>query len=45
MALNYQHLFADGFSNQNYSAFLYKRLTRIYPLYIVVTILAGLIAY
>ncbi len=45
MALNYQHLFEDGFSNQNYSIFLYKRLTRIYPLYIMVTILAGLIAY
>ena len=37
MALNYQHLFEDGFSNQNYSIFLYKRLTRIYPLYIMVS--------
>ena len=38
MALNYKHLFARGFSKENFAAFLIRRIARIYPLYIAITL-------
>lgn len=38
MALNYKHLFARGFSKENFAVFLIRRIARIYPLYIAITL-------
>ena len=40
LALNYSHLFATGLNWPNFLAFLGRRLARIYPLYLVLTLLA-----
>ncbi len=37
MALTYQRRFSSGFRSREYFHFLYLRLARVYPLYIVVT--------
>ncbi len=39
MALTYANLFSDGYSNSAYSKFLIKRLKRIWPLYISITLI------
>lgn len=39
MSLSYRHLFAKGFTQQNYRVFLIRRVARIYPLYLVATLL------
>lgn len=39
MALNYARFFKDGITTSSYTAFMVKRLARIYPLYIVITLL------
>lgn len=39
MALTYADLFRDGFSLSNFKKFLLLRLARIYPLYILVTLI------
>ncbi len=41
MALNYGHVFRSGFTTRDYLTFLGKRLGRIYPLYIAVTIVVA----
>jgi peptidoglycan/LPS O-acetylase OafA/YrhL len=38
MALNYKHLFAHGFSKENFAVFIMRRIARIYPLYIAITL-------
>jgi peptidoglycan/LPS O-acetylase OafA/YrhL len=38
MAMNYGHMFQDGWSFASYRRFLGRRVARIYPLYLVVTI-------
>jgi peptidoglycan/LPS O-acetylase OafA/YrhL len=45
MALTYAETFAGDFSRGTYLGFLYKRLGRIYPLYIVVTLAMAALAY
>jgi peptidoglycan/LPS O-acetylase OafA/YrhL len=40
MALNYNHLFARGFSASSYFKFIGRRIARIYPIYIITTIVA-----
>ena len=42
--LSYARAFAAGFSSRAYIGFIYKRLGRIYPLYLVVTLAAIVIA-
>jgi peptidoglycan/LPS O-acetylase OafA/YrhL len=36
IALNYGHLFADGFSRQSLGTFLLRRVARLYPLYLAI---------
>lgn len=43
MALNYGKLFTHGFSRHHYAAFLWRRLARVYPLYLVATIAAFIV--
>lgn len=38
MALNYRHLFESGWTRAAYGTFLARRIARIYPLYIVATV-------
>ncbi len=38
MALNYRHLFAAGWTKAAYATFLGRRIARIYPLYLVATL-------
>jgi len=45
MALNYGGAFAADFSVKTYADFLWKRLGRVYPLYIVVTLAMAAHAY
>ena len=45
MALTSGGDFLSTFSSVNYFKFLYRRLVRIYPLYIVITIVATLLSY
>jgi peptidoglycan/LPS O-acetylase OafA/YrhL len=45
MALTYAGAFADGFSPATFAGFLHKRLGRIYPLYIVVTLAVAELDY
>jgi peptidoglycan/LPS O-acetylase OafA/YrhL len=40
MALNYNHLFQRGFSIASYYKFVGRRIARIYPMYIITTIIA-----
>jgi len=42
MAMTYGGLFRDGFNLKNFKSFLLLRLARIYPLYIVVTLITAL---
>jgi peptidoglycan/LPS O-acetylase OafA/YrhL len=42
MAMTYGHMFKDGFSFGNFKRFLMLRLARIYPLYILVTLVTAL---
>jgi peptidoglycan/LPS O-acetylase OafA/YrhL len=42
MAMTYGHMFKDGFSFSNFKRFLMLRLARIYPLYILVTLITAL---
>ena len=43
MALNYGHTFSNGFSIDSYRKFLSKRIARIYPLYLLCTLIAFLL--
>ncbi|GAA3746758.1 acyltransferase family protein [Terriglobus aquaticus] len=43
MALNYGKLFAQGFSRHAYAGFLWRRIARVYPLYLVMTVTAFII--
>jgi len=40
MALSYGHYFKNGFSFERYGVFAVRRVARIYPLYLAVTLLA-----
>lgn len=43
MAMSYNRMFADGFDTRNYVVFLIRRLARVYPLYLLMTLLVGLL--
>ncbi len=43
MAMTYGHMFKDGFNLGNFKRFLMLRLARIYPLYILVTLVTALL--
>jgi peptidoglycan/LPS O-acetylase OafA/YrhL len=45
MALTYGRVFAGGFSFRKYLSFLFKRLGRLYPLYITVTSMMAALIY
>ena len=43
MAMTYGGLFENGFSLRNFKSFLLKRLARIYPLYILMTLITAVL--
>jgi len=45
MALTYRRSFRGGFQTQSYFSFLGKRLGRVYPLYLVVTLVVAALLY